>query len=444
MKVCVIGLWHLGCVTAACLSKLGIEVIGVAEEAKTAKTLNHAVMPIYEPGLKELTRYGLENGTLSFTDDYESAVKASTYIWICFDTPVDEDDNADEGYVFSRIEKACRFLTTDQGIVISSQLPVGSAKKIEGFLNDSSLHLAISPENLRLGKSIDIFMHPDRIILGVRAEDDRKFFEPLFSKITDRLVWMNPESAEMVKHAINSFLATSIVFINEIASICETVGADASEVSKGLLTEKRIGPMAYLKPGCAFSGGTLARDIKYLIEKAKGHGVKIPQIENTKISNDNHKDWAYDTVHKAIGKYRQTYPSGIVKMCAGAGSVMVLGLAYKSDTDTLRRSLALELIHKLVKDGFEVTGFDVHIDELPETEKGLWTLTNDPITAIKNTECVVIMMNNDKYEEMGIIKELSERDNLIIVDENAFLSDIKLKKGTWYCTVGKEIMRNVE
>ena len=259
MKVCVLGLWHLGTVTAACLAAGGHQVSGLDFDQAVVANLKNGQPPLFEPGLEELVKQGLESGRLDFSSSAAEAVREARVIWVTYDTPVDDDDNADVEYVVERVARLFPYLEAGQAVLISSQLPVGTSKQLEALFAAARPGVAVSfsysPENLRLGKAISVFSQPDRVVIGVRAEESRKRFAELLAPFTTHIEWMSVESAEMTKHALNAFLATSVTFINEIAAICEQVGADAKEVERGLKSESRIGPKAYLGPGGAFAGG---------------------------------------------------------------------------------------------------------------------------------------------------------------------------------------------
>ena len=268
MKVAVLGLWHLGSVTAACLAAAGHSVSAFDPAPGTVAALAAGRLPVAEPGLAELITRGIQLGALRFTSDLPAAVRDAEVVWITFDTPVDEDDVADVAFVERQVEAAFPYLAEGSVVLCSSQLPVGTIGRLEqAWLRAAggrTVSFACSPENLRLGKAIDVFTNPDRIIVGVRDDRTRARVQALLQPITDRIEWMSVESAEMTKHAVNAFLATSVTFINELAALCERTGADAKEVERGLKTERRIGPHAYLSPGGAFAGGTLARDVTFL------------------------------------------------------------------------------------------------------------------------------------------------------------------------------------
>lgn len=263
LKVAVYGLGHLGQVTTACLAELGCEVYAFGRYEC-----------LEEPALQGLLIKNKEkiefNGTNYKVD----------YCWICLDTPVRGEDKADVDFVLKIIDRLLYFINEKTPIIISSQLPIGTIAKLEKKYPNRIF--ACVPENLRHGTAIKNFLEPDRIVIGTRTEEDRKLLKPLFEKITKNLIWMNIEEAEMVKHFINSFLATSITFANEFGDICEKKGIDYNEVLKGILSEQRIGSKLPLRAGKAYTGKTLARDIKYLIDMSGNKFFKTVRELNNK------------------------------------------------------------------------------------------------------------------------------------------------------------------
>lgn len=233
-----------------------------------------------------------QSGSLAFSDDPAIACRDADLLWVCYDTPVDDNDVADLVPVIEGIERCVPHLQPGTLILISSQTPAGTCRALETRFPNH--RFACSPENLRLGKALSIFMNADRIILGVRRESDAKELEPFLTNFTENLIVVQTESAEMIKHAINSFLANSIAFMNEISRICEQVGADAKEVERGLKSEPRIGPGAYLSPGGPFAGGTLARDVvaltKIAQEKRANRSSASNQIEQRSTQTLGHPE----------------------------------------------------------------------------------------------------------------------------------------------------------
>jgi UDPglucose 6-dehydrogenase len=268
MKVCVYGLGHLGSVTAACLASVGHEVYG----------MQFGVFGP-EPKLNELYKEMLEKGALRVGNDRDR-IREAEVLWVTFDTPVDDNDRADVDYVLGKVREVMPYVAESTPVIVSSQLPVGTIRKLEG---EFPRHTFVCiPENLRHGTAVENFLHPDRFVVGIRSYEAGDKIIPLLHFAT--IEWMDIESAEMTKHAINAFLATSICFINEIAAICELVGADPKEVERGIKTEARIGPKAYLKPGGPYTGKTLARDVEYLCNLPKGEG--FPLMHSIRNSNE--------------------------------------------------------------------------------------------------------------------------------------------------------------
>ena len=344
MKIAVLGLWHLGCVTAACAAR-HFDVIGLDFDASVVAGLQKGAAPLFEPGLDALLQAGLASGRLRFTADAITACAEADLLWVAYDTPVDDDDRADVECVLGQVRRCMPALRRGALVLLSSQLPVGTCRQLEDELLGLGYRFACSPENLCLGDAIAIFEKPDRVIIGYRDAQARAELELLFRPFSSEIVWMRPESAEMTKHSINSFLALSITFINELARLCEAVGADAKEVELGLKSERRIGPRAYLAPSGAFSGGTLARDVMTLISLGERHGSPLDVIEAIRRSNDRHRLWALERVREALP--------------VGAGRrVALLGLTYKPRTNVLRRSASVELARALAAAGFEVCACD--------------------------------------------------------------------------------------
>src|SRR5260221_5123457 len=234
MNITVLGLWHLGSVTAASCAK-HFQVVGLDFDTANVAKLNSGRAPLLEPGLDELIAAGIGSKKLSFTTDSKIACENAGILWLCYDTPVNDHDESDVKSVLANLRKALPHLKKGALVLISSQLSVGTCAKLEKEF--PQFHFACSPENLRLGKAIDSFEKAERIIVGIRDDAKKPLLEKLFAPFTSQIIFMRTESAEMVKHALNSFLALSITFINEVARLCEHAGADAKEVSIGLKSE---------------------------------------------------------------------------------------------------------------------------------------------------------------------------------------------------------------
>jgi UDPglucose 6-dehydrogenase len=421
MKIVVLGLWHLGCVTAACTAKIA-SVVGLDFDHEVVTGLQNGKPPLFEPGLTDLISDGLKSGRLSFSDDPNVACPEADLLWVCYDTPVDDNDAADLTSVLAGLERCIPYLRPSTLILISSQIPAGTCRTLEKRFPGH--RFAYSPENLRLGKALSIFTNADRIILGVRTETDAKELSSLLANFTESLIVVQTESAEMIKHAINSFLAGSIAFMNEISRICEHVGADAKEVERGLKSEPRIGPSAYLSPGGPFAGGTLARDVVALSKIGQEQAEPLVLLPAIKSSNDQHKLWALQKLREELGEL------------AGR-NVTILGLTYKPGTDTLRRSLAIELSQQLLRNGANIRAYDPIVASLPSELAGT-PLFHDLANAMMDAEAAVVCTEWPQIREANWEGILSKTKNLVLVDANGYLANaVGNQAGLTYRQVGK-------
>ncbi len=427
MKVCVQGLWHLGSVTAACLASIGHDVTGLDFDENTILGLQLNKPPISEPGLAELIQKDGEAGRLSFFTSPLKALNGVELLWVTYDTPVNESDEADVDFVLGQVEIVLPYLVVGATVLVSSQMPVGSIRRLENIAQKlyptKSIGFAYSPENLRLGKALEVFLKPERIVVGVRSSQDKKRIDRLLRPITDRIEWMSVESAEMTKHAINAFLATSVVFANEIASICELVGADAKEVERGLKSESRIGSKAYLCPGGAFAGGTLARDVEFLKKISIGERLEIPLLGAIRLSNDQHKNWARR-------KLNTFFPvmNGV--------SIAVWGLTYKPGTDTLRRSLSVELCNWLLDQGAVLKVHDPAVKDLPESWNGRVQRVTEPLDALIKISALVIATEWPQYKKVSFEQISGLSPELVVLDANRFVSHFMGAANIRYVAVG--------
>lgn len=430
MRVAVAGLWHLGLVTAACLAKVGHDVIAYDANKNIINDLKTGKVPIFEPGLDDLLAAGIANKKLQFTH-HPADVSHSDIVWITYDTPVDDNDQADTHFVIQEVKKLFPFLKEDSLVLISSQLPAGSTlqlqKEYQHACPSKQTGFAYSPENLRLGKAIDVFLHSERVIVGVQSEKDRVSILALFEGICRNVITMSVPSAEMTKHALNAFLATSVVFINELSSLCEEVGADASEVERGLKSEARIGEKAYLRPGNAFAGGTLARDVTYLIEFGKKFDRPASLFSAILESNQNHKQWAGRRLKTILGNLQ-------------GKNIAVLGLTYKPGTNTLRRSGAVEMCHWLAEQSAKIAAYDPSMPVLPEELAAIVSLKSDVKSALENADAVVLCTEWPEFTAISADDFVNYLKQPLVFDANGFLTkSLKNDQRVRHFTVGKII-----
>jgi UDPglucose 6-dehydrogenase len=421
MKIVILGLWHLGSVTAACCAK-HFSVVGLDFDVANIVKLNSGRAPLLEPGLDELISARIAAKKLSFTSDAKIASENADILWLTYDTPVNEDDESDVESVLTNLRRALPHLPNGALVLISAQLPVGTCKKLEKEF--PQFHFASSPENLRLGKAIDSFEKAERVIVGIRNDAKKTLLEKLFAPFTPQIIFMRTESAEMVKHALNSFLALSIAFINEVARLCEHTGADAKEVSLGLKSEPRIGPKAYLGPGGPFAGGTLARDVVTLTKLAEVNGEKISVIPAIKQSNDLHRGWAFRRLQSRLGDLH-------------GKKISVLGLTYTTNTDTLRRSAAVELCKQLIAAGANVNAFDPAVKNLPD-ELSKIQLASEIAGALNSAEAVAICTEWPQFRQADWVKIVPQMRQPVFVDANRFLEkELKNIPGVEHLSVGR-------
>jgi len=426
MNVTVFGLWHLGCVTAACVAAAGNRVVGLDLDRRTIDDLRAGKPPIAEPGLTELIGAESNAGRLSFMIDAAHAVGEAEVLWVTFDTPVNERDEADVDFVRRQLDQVGPHLRPGTIVLISSQVPAGFTRDLSRAPWAGKIHFAYSPENLRLGKAIDVFRHPERVILGVSDESIKPKLGDLFSPFSSRIEWMSIESAEMTKHAINAFLATSVTFANELARLCEAVGADAKEVERGLKSEGRIGPKAYLSPGGAFAGGTLARDLQFLTQFGRKFGVDTPLFNGVIAGNERHKDWTRDKVRQML--------RGIEKP-----AVAVLGLTYKPGTDTLRRSTSVELCQWMHERGHRIKAHDPAIKELPEDLRPVITLAATPREALSGADLAVVATEWPDFRNLSAHDFVVAMRRPAVIDPNWFLAGVLSEETkVHYVTTGRD------
>ncbi len=431
MRIVIQGLWHLGSVTAACLADAGFETIGLDPDVATVERLKQADVPLHEPGLAKLVANGLAAGRLSFSADI-AVVREADLVWVTFDTPVDEEDQADTAFVERQIEGLYPYLKDGSVVLISAQLPVGAtralAARFAAVARGRGVKFAYSPENLRLGKAIAAFTQPERIIIGTEDRERSYALEAVLSRFCNTLIWMSLESAEMVKHAINAFLAASVTFINEIAVICEHVGARAGDVEEGLRSEPRIGRKAYLKPGAAFAGGTLARDVVFLGQLAQAHSLTTPLIGSIITSNAAHRRWPFRRLSERF--------NGDLR----GRTVAILGLSYKAGTDALRRSASIELCRDLLKSGARVQAFDPVIKVLPPELAAGIELSPSIDDALQGTEAVVVASEWPEFKAIAPNVFTERMRDPFVIDQNGLLSELaRASSGVTYAALGRDL-----
>jgi UDPglucose 6-dehydrogenase len=414
-------------VTAAGLARAGHRVTVYDPDPETRESVKRGKAPLFEPELDEALAEGLRSGRLAVADSPAALLAGADLLWVTFDTPVRDDDTADTAFVRNAILGLLPHVGPGLLVLVSSQLPAGSIRALEAdadrTLPGRGLRFACSPENLRLGQALACFMKPDRIVGGVRAEADKAPLAELWKPLGCPVEWMTVESAEMTKHAINAFLALSVTFANELATLCEKAGADGREVERGLKTEARIGPKAYLRPGRAFDGGTLARDVLFLAGLGSEAGLPLQLIPSIQRANESHKGWLLRVTAEAL--------AGLPRPV-----VAVLGLAYKPGTDTLRRSTALEFCRAAAGRGWRVQAYDPLVRALPPGDSALH-LCPDIRTACAGADALVVASDCPEFKAVPRADWLAWAEGKCVVDPARHLFEhVGRAAGVRYRAVG--------
>jgi len=352
MKIAVVGTGYVGLVLGACLAENGNAVACVDKDESKINMLNAGRMPIYEPGLEEIVRRNRSEERLSFTTDLPSAVRASEIVFIAVGTPQGEDGAADLQHVLAVARDVGRSMTKHMVIVDKSTVPVGTAKRVREAVGRETSHtfsVVSNPEFLKQGAAIEDFMKPDRVVIGVEAGDERaaaamkELYGP-FTRTGAPILVMSTESAELCKYAANSILAMRISFMNEIANVCELVGADVDSVRKGIGTDRRIG-MSFLFPGVGYGGSCFPKDTQALLRSAQDHGYDFKILRAVEEVNKRQKE-------RLVDKMEAHFES------LSGRTIALWGLAFKPRTDDMREAPAIPLIERLLARGATVKAYD--------------------------------------------------------------------------------------
>lgn len=393
-KIAVLGLWHLGEIYSAGLAELGHEVFGISDDEKVVAGLTKDIPPLPEPRLGELLSKNRKAGRLHFTMDL-SAIGKCDVLWVTFDTPVDDDDVADLSPTWDALRVSAPHLKNGTLIVVSSQVPVGTSKKIMELVAKenpgANVDYVYTPENLRLGEAVKCFFEPERIVVGSFTEGGFKRIGEIFSPLKANVVRMSPASAEITKHAMNAFFATTISFINDIADICEKEGGDVQDVITALRGDSRIGSRAALGAGLGFSGGTLGRDLRALMRKADEDGISLPVITSAFEKNRTRLIAVAERLREILGELK-------------GKTIAVFGLTYKPGTKTLRRSRALELAARWSAEGAALRLHDPAAaeEEIPSIQNA--SFHGDIYAAAEKSDACVIATPWPEYKDINLEK----------------------------------------
>ena len=432
MEISVIGTGYVGLVAGACLADMGNEVICIDNDINKINQLKNGVIAIYEPGLEELVKANSKEGRLSFSSDLDNAVKISQVCFIAVGTPQGEDGSADLKYVFDVAKSIARAMNGYKVIVNKSTVPVGTAQKVEQIVKENTNHpfdVVSNPEFLKQGNAVDDFLHPDRVIIGSNSDKATQIMQDIYApffRTGNRVIVMDVKSSEMTKYASNSFLATKISFMNEIANLCEKVGADAQMVRIGMSTDSRIGNK-FLFPGLGYGGSCFPKDVKALVKTGLENNCEMKIVA------------AADEVNK---KQREIFVNKILKRFNAnlqGKTIGIWGLAFKPKTNDMREAPAITIINKLLEFGAKIQTFDPKAIESAKFHFGdKITYCDTAYDALKNADCMVLLTewNEFRRPDFERIKELLKSP--IIFDGRNQYDENRLKqKGFEYYQIGK-------
>lgn len=361
MNIAIVGTGYVGLVSGACFAETGAHVTCVDVDELKIQKLKDGIMPIYEPGLEELVKRNVEYQRLQFTTNLTEVLDDVEVVFSAVGTPPDEDGSADLKYVLAVAKQFGRYIKKYTILVTKSTVPVGTAKKVKAAIQDElkkrgvdvPFDVASNPEFLKEGAAIKDFMSPDRVVVGTESEKAKEVMTRLYRPLmlqNFRVIFMDIPSAEMTKYAANAMLATRISFMNDIANLCERVGANVDSVRKGIGTDSRIGSK-FLYAGCGYGGSCFPKDVKALVHTGMDNGYHMEVIEAVERVNEKQKSIVYDKIINAVGSVQ-------------GKTIAILGLAFKPETDDMREAPALVVIDKLLKDGATVRVFDpIAMDE---------------------------------------------------------------------------------
>lgn len=412
MNICIVGTGYVGLVTGACLADFGMKVTCVDKVAAKIDALNRGEIPIFEPGLDALVQRNEEAGRLSFSTEVGPAIRDAQAIFIAVGTPPKEDGSADLSYVVKVAEEIAHHMNGYTVVVTKSTVPTGTGQLVERIIreqagNGQEFSVVSNPEFLREGSAIEDFMRPDRLVIGARDERAvavmREIYAPLSRKDTPMVI-TNVETSELIKYASNAFLATKITFINEVAELCEQIGADVLQVARGMGLDSRIGPK-FLRPGPGYGGSCFPKDTRALADIAHQAGTPFRIVEAVVEANDRIKARSVEKVRKRLGG------------SAKGKTIGILGLSFKPQTDDMRDSPSIPLVNALVAEGATVQTFDPEaMDNAKEHLSPEVIYAGNAYEAIDGADAVVLVTEWNEFRSLDFDKVKAMVKTPVMVD----------------------------
>ena len=430
MKISIIGCGYVGLVSGFCFADSGHKVTCIDNNDKKIGLLKDNKVPIYEPGLTELLLKNVENSNLSFELNITENIKDSEIVLIAVGTPTGENGDANLTFVHQCAKEIAEFISPNTQIIIKSTVPVGTCDAVEDIIKENCVHSEFSvisnPEFLREGNAINDFINPDRIVIGADEQTDKKIMINLYKDITteDKILFTSRRSSELIKYASNSMLAMRIIFINEIADLCEKIGADVTDIAKGIGLDKRIGPH-FLEPGPGFGGSCFPKDARALIESGKKYDAPQTLLESVILGNENRKKNISKKILDKLDKQSEN-------------QIGILGVTFKAETDDMRESPSLIVIPDLQENGMNISVYD------PEGEKEASKLIKNvnwkktAYEAAENVDCLAILTDWEEFKNLDLNKLKNSMKRPLIYDfRNIFDPDKMAELGFEYFSLGR-------
>ena len=436
MNIAVVGTGYVGLVSGTCFAETGNQVICVDIDENKVRRMQQGEVPIYEPGLDVIFERNKRQGRLTFTTDLASAIKDAEVIFLALPTPPDEDGSADLKYILGVADDLSKIITDYKVIVDKSTVPVGTSEKVHKILvknlSEDLFDVVSNPEFLREGVAVDDFLKPDRVVIGTSSERARKVMRQLYEPFVRQgnpIYFMDERSAEMTKYAANSYLATRITFMNEIANLCEKVGANVDHVRKGMGSDSRIGKR-FLFPGVGYGGSCFPKDVQALAKTAGDFEYDFRILKSVMSVNDRQK-------HRLTEKIKEYY-GGDLK----GKTIALWGLAFKPNTDDIREAPALYLIQDLLAAGAKVKAFDPEaMKNVSAQFNGQVSMAQDQYEALIGADALAIVTEWSVFRtpSFSAIKELLS-EPVIFDGRNLYDVDIMEGKGFRYESIGRNIV----
>lgn len=436
MNIAIVGTGYVGLVSGACFAEMGIDVTCVDINPEKIKCLLNGEIPIYEPGLDDLVKRNVEAGRLHFTTDLTTCLDNVEVVFSAVGTPPDEDGSADLQYVLEVARTFGRNIKKYTILVTKSTVPVGTAKKVKAVIEEEltkrdeqiDFEVASNPEFLKEGAAIKDFMSPDRVVVGVESDRAKKVMERLyrpFQMNNYRLYFMDIPSAEMTKYAANAMLATRISFMNDIANLCDLVGANVDMVRKGIGADTRIGSK-FLYPGCGYGGSCFPKDVKALARTAREYGYTMGVIEAVEAVNERQKEIVVKKLQDKLGTLR-------------GKTIALWGLAFKPETDDMREAPALVVIEKLLEAGASVKVYDpVAMDECRRRIEDRVVYCKDMYDVVIDADALAVLTEWKEFRipSWSVIKRVMKQ-SVLVDGRNIYSKDEVIAEGFEYAAIGK-------